>query len=196
MSADSAQDLLARELAQQNNNFLVPNGTFFAELVIFAIVLFVLGRFVVPPVRKALTEREEMVRRQARESQQASEQYAAAQTRHRETLTEARAEASRIRDEARAAGRRVGDEQRARAEHEVARIRERGERQLAEQQAVAVGRLREELGPLAGMLADRILGQDGIPGQDEASDGDRRAIVEQFRSELDAASPTVVTGRR
>jgi len=38
-------------------NFLVPNGTFIAELLAFLIVLGVLWRYVVPPVSKAMNDR-------------------------------------------------------------------------------------------------------------------------------------------
>jgi len=33
-------------------NFLVPNATFIAELIAFLIILFILGRYVLPPVRR------------------------------------------------------------------------------------------------------------------------------------------------
>lgn len=174
--------------AEAQNNFLIPNGTFLAELVIFVIVLFVLGRFVVPPVRQALAEREQMLRRQVQESQQAAERFEAAQAQYQEALAQARAEASRIRDEARAAARRLAEEQRERVEREVARIRERGERELAAQRAAALERLGSELGPLANALADRILGP--VAG----SSAGREALVVDFVSERGGGSPSVAAG--
>ncbi len=41
--------------------FILPNGTFFVELVIFLVVFGVLARFVIPPVVKAMKEREELL---------------------------------------------------------------------------------------------------------------------------------------
>src|SRR5882757_3126823 len=45
------------------DNFLLPNGTFFAELVAFLLMLFVFWKFVVPPLSESLRERQEMVRK-------------------------------------------------------------------------------------------------------------------------------------
>ncbi len=42
-------------------NFLLPNGTFFAELLIFVTVLGVIWRFVIPPINRAMEEREARV---------------------------------------------------------------------------------------------------------------------------------------
>ena len=44
------------------SNFLVPNGTFFVELVAFIIVLGVVGRYVLPPLNVALEARAEKIR--------------------------------------------------------------------------------------------------------------------------------------
>ena len=41
-----------------SGNFLIPDGTFLAELVAFLIILFVLRKYVVPPLQKSLTARQ------------------------------------------------------------------------------------------------------------------------------------------
>lgn len=172
-----SQSVLA---AQQN--FLVPNATFIAEFVAFLIILFVLWRYVVPPVQRSIRERQEMVRRQIKESQLASERLEAAEARYREALGEARTEAARIRDDARADGQRILDEMRERAQQEADRIRQRGEDQLAQQREQAVRQLRDEIGQLAVTLAGRIVGESM---EDEAR---RRGTVDRFLDELDAMS--------
>ena len=48
-------------MALAAQNFLIPNGTFFVVLIIFLIVLAVIGKFVVPPIKAVLEEREETV---------------------------------------------------------------------------------------------------------------------------------------
>jgi F-type H+-transporting ATPase subunit b len=59
--------------------FLIPNGTFFVELIIFVIVLLVLGWYVAPAIGKALRDRDEMIKRATEESQAATEKLAAAE---------------------------------------------------------------------------------------------------------------------
>lgn len=164
-----------------SQNFLIPNATIFAELVIFLIVFGLLWRYVLPPVRRSMDGRQEMVRRQVEESQQAAERLAAADARYREALAEARAEAAQIRDEARAEAQRTRDELRSQAEQEVAEIRRRGEEQLAGQRERAVGDLRPQIGELAVTLAQRVAG-DSL--EDE---GRRRETVDRFVDELDSA---------
>jgi F-type H+-transporting ATPase subunit b len=145
---------------QEKNNFLIPNGTFFVELIIFLIVMFIFFRFIVPPVRQALRDRNDMVTRQAEESRKASETFAAAEQRHQEALAEARAEAGSIRDAARADGQRVLDELRGRANAEVTQLRTEGEEQLAAQRAQAVSDLEPHLAELSRTLASRIVGEN------------------------------------
>jgi F-type H+-transporting ATPase subunit b len=173
-------------LAEQGggNLFLIPNATFFVELVIFLIVLGVIWRYVVPPVKRAMNERQEMIRRQIKESEQTSERLAQAQARYSEALAQARVEAAKIRESARADAQQIKDELREQAEQEVARIRERGAEQLATQREQVVRELRGELGALAVTLAGRIIGES-------VADESRRAgTVDRFLDELQGmASP-------
>ena len=167
-------------LAEQGggNLFLIPNATFFVELVIFLIVLGVIWRYVVPPVKRAMVERQEMIRRQIQESQQASKRLAEAQARYSEALAQARVEAAKIREAARADAQQIKDEMRQQAEQEVARIRERGVEQLATQREQVVRELRGELGKLAVTLAGRIVGES------VADDARRAGTVDRFLDEL------------
>jgi len=160
------------------NLFLIPNATFFVELVIFLIVLGVIWRYVVPPVKRATGERQEMVRRQIQESQQATKRLAEAEARYSAALAEARVEAAKIREAARADAQEIKEEMRQQAEQEVARIRERGAEQLATQRAQVVRELRGELGKLAVTLAGRIVGES------VADDARRAGTVARFLDEL------------
>jgi F-type H+-transporting ATPase subunit b len=149
---------LAQE--QEKNNFLLPNATFFVEAIIFLVVMFIFFRYIVPPIRQALRERNEMVQRQVDESRKAAEKFAAAEQRHREALAEARAEAGSIRDSARADGQRVLDELRGKANEEVARLRRQGDEQLATQRAQVESDLEPNVAELSRALAGRIVGEN------------------------------------
>jgi F-type H+-transporting ATPase subunit b len=84
--------MTGRVLAQEEGGdlFLLPNATILVELVIFLLILFVIWRYVVPPIRKATQERQEMIRRQVEESRQAKERLEQADAAYREALSEAR----------------------------------------------------------------------------------------------------------
>jgi F-type H+-transporting ATPase subunit b len=177
--------MTGRVLAQEEGNdiFLIPNATFWVELVIFLLMLFVIWRYVVPPIRKATPERQEMVRRQVEESRLAKERLEKADADYREAMSEARTEAAKIRDEARAEAGRIKAELREQAEHEVALIRQRGEEQLERQREQVKRELSAEIGQLAVTLAGRIVGESM---QDEAN---RRGTVDRFIAELEGMPP-------
>ena len=152
--------VLASEEGGGTSNFLIPNGTFFFVLAIFLIVLFVIGKFVVPPVQKVLGEREAMIARTTEETRKAAQQEAAADADYRKELGEGRSEAAAIRDEARAEGRAVVDEKRALANDEVAGTVQQANEELKLSSDAIADDLRASVETLSATLASRVLGVD------------------------------------
>ena len=173
-------------LAAESNNFLLPNATIIVEFLIFLGVLFVFYRFIVPPLTKAMRERDEMVRKQAEERDAAMRRLEQAQERYETALAEARAEAAAIRDQSRAEAQRIREQMREDTDREVAQIRQRAEEQLAQQREQVVRELRSEIGGLSTQLAERVLGES--PTEDV-----RRSEVERYLAELDS---TATAGRK
>jgi F-type H+-transporting ATPase subunit b len=170
-------------------NFLVPNGTFIAELIAFLLILAILYRYVVPIVQKAMRDRQEMIRKQVEESEEASRRLAEANQRYREALNEARNEAAEIRETARADAQRTAEEVRRQAQEESARIVARGEEQLARHRDAIVRELREEVGTLAVELAEKIIDQR------LADDARVRTTVDSFIAGLEAQDRATDTAR-
>lgn len=156
--------ILAAEEGGGQSNFLVPNGTFFAVLLIFLITLAVIWKWVVPPVGKVLAAREAMLAKTAADNRKSAEQLAAAQADYDEKMAGARSEASGIRDEARNAGRKVIDEKRAEASSEVADTLHDAEQRLSAQGAATQTELYSSVDGLSATLASKILGVDVKPG--------------------------------
>ncbi|HTI22437.1 MAG TPA: F0F1 ATP synthase subunit B [Kutzneria sp.] len=152
-----------QQVLAAQENFLLPNGTFWGELIIFAIVLVVIWRFVLPPVQKALKDREDMVSKEVEQSRKAAETFEQAQVKYNEALAEARAESAAIRDEARADGQRILDDLRQRAQAEADQIVQRGDEQLAAQRAQVLAELRTHVGELSTSLAGRVVGGELAP---------------------------------
>jgi F-type H+-transporting ATPase subunit b len=160
-----------------SNNILLPNGTFFVELIIFLVMLFVISRFVYPPLRDAMQKREETVRKTAEDSQNAAKKLTAAQERYQAALAEARTESSKVREEARADGTKVLNEFREQAHREISVIAQRGAEELAGQRAQAVRELRGHVGEFATTLASRVVRADLVTNA---------ATTARFFDELDA----------
>lgn len=157
--------LLAEEGGEKKDIFLIPNGTFFAVLLIFLIVLGVITKWVVPPVSKVLAEREAMLAKTAADNRKSAEQVAAAQADYDQAMSAARTEASGIRDEARVAGRQVVDEKRSEASGEVADTVRAADEQLSQQGSAARTQLETSVDGLSATLASRILGVDVNSGR-------------------------------
>lgn len=172
------------------SNFLVPNATFIVELLAFLVILFVLARFVLPPINRALTERQDRIRRQFEESERAKAEAQAAEREYREQLAGARQEANRIREEARQQGAGIVASMRQQAQAEAARILESAQSQLEAERQQVVNRLRSEMGGIATELASRIVGES-------LQDDERRdRTVERFISELEQTPTADTSGAR
>src|SRR5205085_9661105 len=140
-------------LAEKTNNFLVPNGTFFVELFAFAIMLYILGKYVIPPINKAMTDRQDAIRKQFAELDEAKEKASSAEDEFRAQIADARQEAARIREEAREQGAAIVSEMREQAQAEAARIVEHAHAQIEADRQAAVTTLRSEVGSMATELA-------------------------------------------
>jgi F-type H+-transporting ATPase subunit b len=175
----------ANEHIEAANNFLLPNATFFAELLAFLVILAVLWKWVVPPVSKVMRERQDVIRKQLDDADEAKAKLAEAQAEYQRALNEARTQASVIRDNARAEAQRISDELRAQAAEESQRIIARGEEQLANQRRSIVRELRGEVGKLAVDLAGKIVG-DSL-----ADEARQRATVERFLADIDSTGDKV-----
>jgi F-type H+-transporting ATPase subunit b len=166
---------------EETNNPILPNATFIAEVVAFVILLYLLKRYVLPPLTKAMTERQEFIDRQIKDSVEAKERLETAEAEYRELLEQTKADASRIREEARAEGRAIIEELRAKAQEEADRVRSRGEDQLAAEREQVVAALRGDLGRLATELAERIVGES----LDDTKTQSR--VVDRFLADLDSS---------
>src|SRR5262249_54312802 len=125
----------------------------------FVIILEALRRWVLPPIQKAIRDRQAMIKQQVEDAEQAKEQLAEAQKKYQDALNEARTEAAQIRENARAEAQRTVEELRAQALEEQQRIIARGDEQLASQRTAIVRELRSEIGTLAVELAEKIVDQ-------------------------------------
>ena len=53
------------------SNFLVPNATFLVELLAFIVILWILGKYVVPPINRAISDRQASIKKEFDEAEAA-----------------------------------------------------------------------------------------------------------------------------
>jgi len=177
-------------LAEEESNFLVPNATFLVELFAFLIILFVLARYVIPPINKALTERQQRIAQQFAEGEEAQKRAEAAEEEYKSALTGARQDAARMREEAREQGAKIIAEMRSEALAESQRILTAAKAQLEAERAQVVTQLRTEVGTLATTLASRIVGESL---EDEAR---QRRVVDRFLTEIESQGSAAAAERQ
>jgi F-type H+-transporting ATPase subunit b len=162
------------------SNFLVPNGTFIVELIAFAVIVYVLGKWVIPPVNRAMTARQEAIRKQFADLEEAEGDARKAEADYKEQLNNAKHEAARIREEAREHGAKIVQDSREKAQAEADRIIEHAHTQIEADRKSAFASLQRDVGSLATNLAGRIVGES-------MEDDERQTrVVERFLADLDS----------
>ena len=171
--------LLAAE--EEGGNFLIPNATFIAELFAFLIILAIMFKYVVPPLQRSLTQRQELIRKQIEDAKETKERLAAAESDYKKAVAEARAEAAKAREEGNKVRQEIIDSAREEARVEAEAVTSRAEARLEVERRQVLSELRGEIGRLAVTLAERIVGES-------LADDDRQSrVVDRFLAELENA---------
>lgn len=157
--AVAGSQVLAVEGEEEEDIFLIPNATFLVELVLFGIILFVVWKFIVPPVAAAMAARQETLARQTTDAEAATRKLAEAEAAYENAMTEARAETSRLREEARAHHKAMVDEAAAAAQAKADEITGRTREQLTAERDQAMSTLQGDIDALAAQLAGRVVGE-------------------------------------
>ena len=151
------------------------------SLVCFVVILFFFWRYVLPRVKKTLDARSEEIEGGIKKAERAQAEAAAALDKYNEQLSEARAEAGRIREAARADGVKILNDLKAQAQAEAARITASASAQIEAERQSALVSLRGEVGSLAIDLAS------GVIGESLSDDARATALVDRFLADLEAS---------
>jgi F-type H+-transporting ATPase subunit b len=146
--------------------------------IAFAILCFVLMKFVFPVMEKTFAARVDAIEGGIKRAETAQAEANQLLAQYKAQLQEARTEAARIRDEARADAEGIRQDVLAKAREESDRIIAAGREQLAAQRESIVRDLRGEVGTLAVDLASRIVGES------LADEARQRGTVNRFLGEL------------
>jgi F-type H+-transporting ATPase subunit b len=174
---------------EEHNPLLPPLGEIIIGLIAFAIVLFVMFKFVAPQFERTFRARRDAIEGGIERAEAMQAEAKAALDQYRAQLAEARTEAAQIRDTARAEGQQILEELRTQAQEESARIVARGEEQLAASRQQVLNELRGQIGAMAVDLAGRVVGESLV------EDARRSGTVDRFLDDLDGMTATSGDGR-
>jgi F-type H+-transporting ATPase subunit b len=160
--------------AAKTNNFLIPNGTFFFEWIVFILVLIFLSRKVIPRITTMIDKRQATIAKQFEDAEAAKARLEAAEKEYTAALAETRRDASRLREQAQAERADIVEEARSEAQARVDEMLANAADRLATERQQTILALRNEIGELAMTLSERIV-HDSL-----RRDARQRKLVEDF----------------
>jgi len=143
--------------------FLLPNGTFFVELIIFIVLVVIMGKKIIPPVTAALAARQERIRASLDAADQARADAAAADDDRRAVLEEARQRAREVVAEANRSAEAVRVDFQTRGQTEYERIVGSAEDEVALARQRAVEEAASRLGEITMDVVARVIGRKVNP---------------------------------
>lgn len=162
---------------------------FIGQLIGFAVIAYILWRYVVPPVKTLMAKQQDAVRTALAESAEAAQRLADADAMHAKALADAAAESSKVTEEARQDSVRITASLTEQAGVDAERIKAQGAQQVQLARQQLVRQLRQGLGDEAVEKAgDLVRGHVADPAA-------QAATVDRFLADLAAMAPsTVVIG--
>jgi F-type H+-transporting ATPase subunit b len=147
-------------------------------IVCFGITFFVLRKYAFGPIQQLIDARREKIEQAIAEADNARQEARKLLEEHKQLIGQAKSEAEEILSEA----RRVGDAQRERVRQETEEDRQRRldetRRQIEQATTQALGQIREEVGKLSLLAAEKIT-RKSLTGADQ------QRLIDEALAEID-----------
>lgn len=164
------------------NVLLEPSpGLMIWTLVTFGIVLWILSRYVLGPVRDQIEKRRTEIAQSIDEAESSRDEALSLLEEYKARLAEARKESEVLREQGRKEGEREGREVVAQAQSQRERLLEDADTQLDAQTRAAADALRTEVVDLAMLAAEKV-------SQKSLDDADHRRLIQEAIEQADLSS--------
>jgi F-type H+-transporting ATPase subunit b len=140
--------------------FLLPNGTFFIELIVSIILILAIYKWVLPPINKAMEDRQEKIRVSLEAADQARVDAEAADDERRSVLEQARQQAREIVSTANRTAEQVRTDAQARGQSEYERIVGNADVEIALARQRAVEEAAARMGEVVMEVVERVIGRE------------------------------------
>jgi F-type H+-transporting ATPase subunit b len=138
-----------------------------AQLILFAIVYFVLKRFAFKPIIAMLEERRRRIEEGQLNAEKIKKQLAEAQTKYEEILAKANADSQKLLEEVRASGDRLAEQKRQEAIAAAEQITLKAQEAIALERDKTMVEMKRELGRLVVDATSRVTGKILSPDDHE-----------------------------
>jgi len=142
------------------SNFLVPNGTFIVVLIAFILVVTVISKYVLPPLNKVLSERQEQIRGELEAADKAKSDAEEADAERRAALEQARAQARDIVSQAQTTADQIVVAATAEGQGIHDRIVASAEAEVVVARQAAVEEVTARVGEIVLAAAERVVGRE------------------------------------
>ena len=129
-------------------------STFIGQLIGFAVIVFILMKWVAPLIKGMMQKQQEAIRVALAESEEAAGKLADADAMHAKALEDAKAESSKVTDEAKHDSERIEAQLQEQAGLEAERIKSQGAQQVQMMRQQVIRQLRSGLGEESVRKAD------------------------------------------
>jgi F-type H+-transporting ATPase subunit b len=146
-------------LGKVAEQFGVNWANLFAQVLLFAIVYWVLKRFAFKPVIAMLEERRRRIEEGQLNAENIKKQLAAAQAKYEEILAKANAESQRLLEEVRASGDRLAEQKRQEAIAAAEQVTLKAQEAMALERDRVMAEMKRELGRLVVDTTTRVTGK-------------------------------------
>lgn len=157
---------------------------FLGQLIGFAVIAYIIWRFVVPPVKTLMAKQQDAIRTALAESAEASKKLTEADAMHAKALAEAKAESGKVTDEARHDSTRITAQLAEQAGAEAERIKTQGAQQVQLMRQQLIRGLRTGLGE------ESVTKADALVRAHVADPAAQSATVDRFLDQLDQMAPS------
>jgi F-type H+-transporting ATPase subunit b len=140
--------------------FLLPNGTFFIELVTMVVILLLMAKYILPPLNKALESRQAKIRDSLAAADAAKAEAAAAGDERAQLLTVARDQAREIVAAAQSTSDQVKSEAAGRGQAEYDRIIANANAEVDTARQRAIDEASARIGEVVFELVNQIVGRE------------------------------------
>jgi F-type H+-transporting ATPase subunit b len=155
-----------------SNNFLLPNMTFFVELLAFLIILGLIAKYILPPIKRAMEQRQAEIESALEQGEEAKRRLLAADQEYQAKLEAARQEARTVIERSNRMAEQLREEARHKGQEEYERAVARAEADIQRATERAREELRLQVADLVIAAAQRVIGEE--------LDADRhRALIEE-----------------
>jgi F-type H+-transporting ATPase subunit b len=174
-------------VAASSGNFLVPDGTFIAELIAFLIILGIIGKFVLPPLNRAMQNRQQEIQAALEAAETARNEADESRAQRQAILDEARVQAREILAQANKTAERVQVEAQTRGQLEYERLVASAGQEIVVARQRAIDEVSTQVAALVLSVARQVIGREVDAEQ-------HRALIDEAVAALRASAQPSTAG--